>query len=70
MTSTTTNETGSAGRTARRAPGARVVEEVTRLVQPVLEAAGRDLPQAESDAHRASYVRRVLSDEGDLAPDA
>jgi protein arginine kinase len=28
------------------------------------EAAGRDLPPAEGDSHRAAYVRRVLSTEG------
>ncbi len=34
------------------------------------QAAGRDLSDAEDDAHRASYVRQVLSSEGDIAPDA
>lgn len=34
------------------------------------QAAGRDLSEAESDAHRASYVRKILADEGDIAPDA
>lgn len=33
------------------------------------QAAGRDLPQAESDAHRASYVRRILATEGDVSAD-
>ncbi len=28
------------------------------------EAAGRELPPSERDAHRAEYVRRVLSTEG------
>jgi protein arginine kinase len=28
------------------------------------EAAGRDLPPSESDAHRAAYVRRILASEG------
>ena len=28
------------------------------------QAAGRDLPPAESDAHRAAYVRRILATEG------
>lgn len=32
------------------------------------QAAGRDLPPAESDAHRAAYVRRVLAAEGDIPP--
>ncbi|MDA0330124.1 MAG: protein arginine kinase [Gemmatimonadetes bacterium] len=31
------------------------------------QAAGRDLPQAESDAHRAAYVRRILDTEGDVS---
>ena len=29
------------------------------------QAAGRDLPEGECDVHRASYVRRVLTDEGE-----
>jgi len=33
------------------------------------EAAGRDLSPAESDAHRAALVRRILSDEGVVTPD-
>jgi protein arginine kinase len=32
------------------------------------QAAGRDLPPAECDAHRAAYVRRILSKEGPMAP--
>ena len=28
------------------------------------QAAGRDLPPAECDAHRAAYVRRILTTEG------
>jgi protein arginine kinase len=32
------------------------------------QAAGRDLPPAECDAHRAAYVRRILSKEGPIAP--
>jgi protein arginine kinase len=34
------------------------------------QAAGRDLPSAESDAHRAAYVRRILTTEGVVSPDA
>ncbi|MBW3533711.1 MAG: protein arginine kinase [Gemmatimonadetes bacterium] len=30
------------------------------------QAAGRDLPPPENDAHRAAYVRRVLATEGDV----
>jgi protein arginine kinase len=33
------------------------------------QAAGRDLSAAESDAHRATFVRRVLATEGDIPPD-
>jgi protein arginine kinase len=33
------------------------------------EAAGRDLPPSECDAHRAAYVRKILSKEGPVAPD-
>jgi len=32
------------------------------------QAAGRDLPPAEADAHRAEYVRRVLASEGQVSP--
>lgn len=33
------------------------------------QAAGRDLPPTESDAHRAAYVRRVLATEGYVSAD-
>jgi protein arginine kinase len=33
------------------------------------QAAGRDLPPHECDAHRAAYVRRVLAIEGDVNPE-
>lgn len=32
------------------------------------QAAGRDLPPAEADAHRAAYVRSMLAAEGEIAP--
>ena len=32
------------------------------------QAAGHDLPPSECDAHRAAYVRRILSKEGPVAP--
>ncbi|GMR13068.1 MAG: protein arginine kinase [Gemmatimonadota bacterium] len=32
------------------------------------QAAGRDLPPAESDVHRATYVRRILAREGAVKP--
>ncbi len=34
------------------------------------QAAGRPLSEAESDFHRASYVRRILTAEGDIPPSA
>lgn len=34
------------------------------------EAAGRDLTTAESDTHRAAFVRRILGSEGRVSPDA
>jgi len=34
------------------------------------QAAGRDLSKAECDLHRASYVRRILADEGDAPSEA
>jgi protein arginine kinase len=33
------------------------------------QAAGRDLPPSESDAHRAAYVRRILATEGVVSSD-
>jgi protein arginine kinase len=33
------------------------------------QAAGRPLSEAESDLHRASYVRRILAAEGDVQPE-
>jgi len=33
------------------------------------QAAGRDLSEAEGSAHRASYVRKILADEGEVSPD-
>jgi protein arginine kinase len=33
------------------------------------QAAGRDLPPHEGDAHRAAYVRRLLAVEGDVDPE-
>jgi protein arginine kinase len=34
------------------------------------QAAGRALSEAERDAHRAEYVRRILSEEGDVELDS
>jgi protein arginine kinase len=49
-------------------PGLRVytLNKMMIFTQPahLEQAAGRDLPPAESDAHRAAYVRRVLATEG------
>jgi len=54
-------------------PGLRVytLNKMMIFTQPahLEQAAGRDLPQAESDAHRASYVRRILATEGDVSAD-
>ena len=33
------------------------------------DAAGRKLPPGERDAHRATYVRRILATEGVVIPD-
>ncbi len=50
-------------------PGLRVytLNKIMIFTQPahLEQAAGRDLPPAESDVHRAAYVRRVLAREGD-----
>lgn len=62
MTSTKTSERESAGRAARRPPGARVVEEVTRLVQPILEAAGLELDRVEQAMGGKRPVLRVFID--------
>jgi len=55
-------------------PGLRVytLNKMMIFTQPahLEQAAGRDLPQAESDTHRAVYVRRILATEGDVSPDA
>lgn len=54
-------------------PGLRVytLNKMMIFTQPahLEQAAGRDLPPAESDAHRAAYVRRVLATEGYVSPD-
>ncbi len=54
-------------------PGLRVytLNKMMIFTQPahLEQAAGRDLPQAESDAHRASFVRRILATEGDVSAD-
>lgn len=53
-------------------PGLRVytLNKIMIFTQPahLEQAAGRDLPPAEGDAHRAAYVRRVLAAEGDVHP--
>ena len=54
-------------------PGLRVypLNKVMIFTQPahLEQAAGRDLLSAESDEHRAAYVRRILATEGDVTPD-
>jgi protein arginine kinase len=54
-------------------PGLRVytLNKMMIFTQPahLEQAAGRDLPPSEGDAHRAAYVRRILATEGDVSPD-
>ncbi len=54
-------------------PGLRVytLNKMMIFTQPahLEQAAGRDLPLTESDAHRAAYVRRVLATEGHVSAD-
>ncbi|HSH75627.1 MAG TPA: protein arginine kinase [Longimicrobiales bacterium] len=54
-------------------PGLRVytLNKMMIFTQPahLEQAAGRDLPQPEGDAHRAAYVRRILATEGDVSAD-
>jgi protein arginine kinase len=54
-------------------PGLRVytLNKMMIFTQPahLEQAAGRDLPSTESDAHRAAYVRRVLATEGYVSAD-
>lgn len=58
------------GMSLKLLPGLRVytLNKMMIFTQPahLEQAAGRDLPQPESDAHRASYVRRILATEGDV----
>jgi protein arginine kinase len=53
-------------------PGLRVytLNKIMIFTQPahLEQAAGRDLPPAQGDAHRAVYVRRVLATEGVVTP--
>ena len=54
-------------------PGLRVytLNKMMIFTQPahLEQAAGRDLPASEGDAHRAAYVRRILATEGEVSPD-
>ncbi len=58
------------GTSLKLLPGLRVytLNKIMIFTQPahLEQAAGRELPPAESDAHRAAYVRRVLAAEGDI----
>lgn len=60
------------GASLKLLPGVRVysLNKIMIFTQPahLEQAAGRDLPPAESDVHRAAYVRRVLAAEGDAPP--
>jgi protein arginine kinase len=61
------------GASLKLLPGLRVypLNKIMIFTQPahLEEAAGRDLSSAEGDAHRAAYVRRILSTEGAVTPD-
>jgi protein arginine kinase len=61
------------GASLKLLPGLRVysLNRIMIFTQPahLEEAAGRELNPAENDAHRAAYVRRILADEGVVAPD-
>ena len=61
------------GASLKLLPGLRVysLNKIMIFTQPAHldEAAGRDLSPAESDAHRAALVRRILSTEGVVIPD-
>ena len=54
-------------------PGLRVytLNKMMIFTQPahLEQAAGRDLPPAESDTHRAAFVRRILATEGRVSAD-
>jgi protein arginine kinase len=58
------------GTSLKLLPGLRVytLNKIMIFTQPahLEQAAGRELPPAESDAHRAAYVRRVLAAEGEI----
>ncbi len=55
-------------------PGLRVytLNKMMIFTQPahLEQAAGRDLPPSESDAHRAAFVRRILDAEGRVTPES
>ena len=61
------------GMSLKLLPGLRVysLNKMMVFTQPahLEQAAGRELSHEESDAHRASYVRRVLATEGDVSTD-
>lgn len=61
------------GASLKLLPGLRVypLNKIMIFTQPahLEEAAGRPLKPAESDAHRAAYVRRILASEGAVTPD-
>jgi protein arginine kinase len=62
------------GASLKLLPGLRVytLNKIMIFTQPahLEQAASRDLPPTESDAHRATYVRRILATEGDVPPGA
>lgn len=58
------------GASLKLLPGLRVypLNRIMMFSQPAHldDAAGRELPAAEADTHRATYVRRILLDEGQV----
>ena len=62
MSATETSSSRSGGPEGRNAPGARVVAEVTRLVGPVLDAAGLELDRVEHALGGKKPVVRVYID--------
>jgi ribosome maturation factor RimP len=70
MTASKTRNTERTGASTRNPPGARVVAEVTRLVQPILDATGVVLDRVDQAAGGKRPVLRVFIDkEGGVTVD-
>lgn len=65
MNASKTRTSERAGRTPRNPPGARVVAEVTRLVQPIVDATGVELDRVEYALGGKAPVVRVYIDKED-----